>query len=229
MSEDFKGIPGGDPSRRPPMAVVKYSCLECGKVQTRETTNPKHFNAPEGCSTPCLAAIARKRAMTLVKNILGEAPETDAIPQSIADELLQMQEFVRLAKKKSVRIVKINCAHCGHEAKKFVLHSVGNAKKHAGRYCSWECRNSAAAKLPQGVVCRSPRKSAHSTLEESQKSAERLNAELLKRGDMEGVRPYECSCGQWHVGHGSKNDWLLAAKKSIAILENKAEALIRKR
>lgn len=229
MSEQFKGRAGGDPSRRPPLVTVHFHCIICNKPGSGETKRPNHFQTPKTCSTDCASALARKEAEELIRSVLGgnNAPQSGSISQRMAEEVLTASNWMEQAEKGRVRKINIICAHCGHAADNFTNTLTSN--KNVSRFCSWECKASNSEGLPAGVICRSPKKFSHATFEESQLAATAVNAQLLLAGDMEGVTPYLCSCGSWHVGHDSKNGWLLPAQAAIAFMSDRTMALIQQR
>lgn len=224
MSETFKGKQGGDPSRRPPVVEVIHHCQVCGKKGSSETRKPEFFTPPATCSSECSSALTRMEAQNVIREILGDAPERGSIPQKMAVELLAAYSWMKQAEAGRVRRVEITCAHCGKPADRFT-HATAQKTKNVSRFCSDDCKESSNHGLPFGVICRSPQKSSQSTLSEAITASTEMNAQLLLEGDTEGVQAYECSCGNWHIGHRSKRVWLDAAREALVILTARTVAL----
>jgi hypothetical protein len=229
MSTQFKGVAGGDPSRHPPRVIVNFYCVICNKPGSAETKRANHFTPPKTCSSDCAAALVRKEAEDLIRYALGRtnAPSLSGISQRVAEEVISAHNWMGQAEVGAVRKIRITCAHCEKETENFTTHRHSNT--HVSKFCSWVCKASNAAGLPTGVICRSPRKMSHRTLEEAQRGASDASAMLLLKGDMEGVTPYLCSCGKWHVGHKSKAAWLLPAEATIAYINGKTLTVIQQR
>lgn len=224
MAEKFKGLRGGDPSRRPPITVITFDCKICGQECSAETRKPEFFIVPATCSSECSSALIRKQAQAVILEFLGEVPSEGSIPQKMAVELLVAHNWMVQAETGRVRRVEITCAHCGKHADRF-NHATSPNNKNVSKFCSGDCKESSIHCLPSGVICRSPQKSSQSTLPEAVIAATEMNAKLLLEGDVEGVQPYECSCGKWHVGHRSKRIWLDAAREALAILTERTAAM----
>lgn len=224
MSETFKGKQGGDPSRRPPIVEVIHHCQVCGKQGSSETRKPEFFTPPATCSSECSSALTRMEAQNIIREILGDAPERGSIPQKMAVELLVAHDWMVQAEAGRVRKVEITCAHCGKHAARFT-HVTAPNNKSVSKFCSGDCKESNLHGLPFGVICRSPNKSSHATLPEASTVSADMNTQLLLEGDTEGVQPYQCSCGKWHVGHRSKRVWLDAAREALVILTARTVAL----
>jgi hypothetical protein len=144
----------------------------------------------------------------------------------MAAEVLSAYEWFVQAQNGKVRKVEITCAHCGKAATRF-SHTTARNNKSVSKFCSRDCKDSSIHQLPAGVICRSPRKSAQTTLEAATMAASKMNIKLHAEGDIEGVQPYECSCGNWHVGHRSKRLWLDAARLALASLTDRTAALAK--
>jgi hypothetical protein len=226
MDKKFKGKPGGDPSRRPPLVSVVFNCLVCGKEGSAETRKPEFFVAPKTCSTECSSSLTRREAQDLIIETLGEVPSHGSIPQNMAVELLAAQDWMKQAESGRVRKVSITCAHCGQPAYKFT-HVTASNNKNVSRFCSGDCKESSLHGLPFGAICRSPRKAAQTTYAAAVEAATEMNIKLHLEGDTEGVQPYECACGNWHVGHRSKRIWLDAARVVLAIVTDKTVILAK--
>ena len=228
-SEDFKGKSGGDPSRRPPSVTVNFSCVICNRPGSAETKRPNHFKPPKTCSSDCASALVRKEAEGLVRYAIGRnnTPQSGSISQLMAGQVIAANNWREQAEVGRVRKVNITCVHCGKTAANFTNHKSSNT--HVSRFCSFECKSSDAANLPKGVICRSTNKTAHLILEDAQKSAGALNAKLVLEGDTEGVVPYLCSCGKWHVGHQSKGAWHQSVVAAIACMNERTLTLVQYR
>lgn len=225
MEKKFKGIQGGDPSRRPPIVVMTFHCQMCGKEGSAETRKPEFFIPPKTCSSECSSSLTRKQAQDIICEVMGdEAPDTGSLPQKMAVELLVAHDWMVQAEAGRVRRIQINCAHCGKPADRFA-HASSRNNKSVSKFCSGDCKESSIHGLPFGVICRSPQKSSQPTFSEAVTAANAMNAKLLLEGDLEGVQPYECSCGNWHVGHRSKRVWLDAAKVTLSILTERTVAM----
>lgn len=226
MSETFKGKQGGDPSRRPPVVEVIHHCQVCGKQGSSETPKPEHFTPRATCSSECSSALTRMEAQNIIREILGDAPEGGSIPQKMAAELLVAYNWMKQAEAGRVRRVQITCAHCGNSADRFT-HATAQKTKNVSRFCSDDCKESSNHGLPFGVICRSPKKSLQATFNEAITVSADMNTQLLLEGDKEGVQPYECSCGKWHVGHRSKREWLDAGRVTLSIITERTLAMTR--
>lgn len=225
MEKAFKGVQGGDPSRRPPITVIMSDCLICGKQSSSETRKPEFFIPPKTCSSECASTLVRKQAQDLIREVMGdEAPVTGSLPQKMAVELLVAHDWMVQAEAGRVRRIRINCAHCGKPADRFA-HATSRNNKSVSKFCSGDCKESSIHGLPFGVICRSPQKSSQPTFPEALTAATEMNTRLLLEGDTEGVQPYECSCGNWHVGHRSKRVWLDAARETLSILTERTVAM----
>ena len=229
MSEEFKGKSGGDPSRRPQPVIVNFHCVICNRPGSAETKRPNYFKPPKTCSSDCASALVRKEAEGLVRYALGRsnAPQSGSISRRMAGQVIAANNWREQAEIGHVRKVHIVCAHCGDPSVNFTNHKSSSA--HVSRFCSWECKASNDANLPTGVICRSTDKTAHLTLDDAQRSATYLNAQLLLTGDTEGVIPYLCSCEKWHVGHESKAVWHGPAKAAIAYMNDLTITLVQYR
>lgn len=226
MEEKFKGMRGGDPSRRPPITVMTFHCQFCGKECSAETRKPEFFIPPATCSSECSSALIRKQAQELILEVLGEVPSEGSLPQKMAAELLVAHDWMVQAEAGRVRRVEITCAHCGKHADRF-NHATAPNNKSVSKFCSGDCKESSINGLPFGVICRSPQKSSQSTFSEAVTAATGMNEKLILGGDTEGVQPYECSCGNWHVGHRSKRVWLDAGREALAILTERTAAMAK--
>lgn len=228
MSTDFKGVAGGDPARRPQYVTVYFHCVVCNKPGSADTKKPTHFNPPKTCSADCALALVRKTAEGLIRYEIGRnnAPQLGSISQRMAKQVIVANTWREQAEIGRVRKVQIVCAHCEQESENFTSHRSSNV---VSKFCSRECKASDDAGLPTGVICLSITKTAHLTFEEAQQAAVNMNVKLLSEGDAEGVTPYLCSCGKWHVGHGSKNAWYNSAKAAIASMNERTIALVQYR
>lgn len=224
MEEKFKGVRGGDPSRRPPIIVMTFHCEVCGKECSAETRKPEFFIPPATCSSECSSALSRQQAQDLILEVLGEAPTCGSLPQKMAVELLVAHDWMVQAEAGRVRRIEITCAHCGKPADRFA-HVTARNDKSVSKFCSGDCKESSIHGLLFGVICRSPQKSSQTTLPEAVIAATEMNAKLLLEGDVEGVKPYECSCGNWHVGHRSKRVWLDAAREVLSIFTERTVSM----
>lgn len=224
MSETFKGKQGGDPSRRPPVVEIIHHCQVCGKQGSSETRKPEFFTPPATCSSECSSTLTRMEAQNIIREILGDAPERGSLPQKMAVELSAAYSWMKQAEAGRVRTVQITCAHCGQPANRFT-HATAQKTKNVSRFCSDDCKESSIHGLPFGVICRSPNKFSHATLPEAITVSTDMNTQLLLEGDTEGVQPYQCSCGKWHVGHRSKREWLDAARESLVIITERTVSL----
>lgn len=229
MSEQFKGRAGGDPSRRPQMVTVSFQCAICHEPGTAATKRPNSFQPPKTCSTDCASTLVRQEAEHLIQEVLGrsDTPQSGSISQRMAEEVMAANSWMEQAEHGRVREVSIICAHCGKASKNFTASMSSN--KSVSKFCSRVCKSSHDEGLPSGVVCQSPRKASHATFEEAQIAAASMNALLMFEGDVEGVTPYLCSCGRWHVGHDSKNAWLLSAQTAIAFMTDRTVVLAKRR
>ena len=175
-------------------------------------------------------ALMQSRAqaeLIIRRTIQVQLPANSSISQSMVNEVVQFQEFLKQAERGQLRKVEIKCVHCGKEATKFLPVS---SKDVVSTYCSSECRQSKLNHLPSGVVCRTPRKTAYLTLEEAQEAAQVTNARISGEGDTQGVQPYECICNNWHNGH--KEDptqiaWKEAVTRTVNTLTNKIMTVLR--
>jgi hypothetical protein len=165
-------------------------------------------------------------AQNIIREIMGDAPESGSIPQKMAAELLLAYNWMKQAEAGRVRRVQITCAHCGKPADRFI-HATAQKIKNVSRFCSDDCKESSNHGLPFGVICRSPKKSSQATFTEATTASIEMNALLLAEGDTEGVQPYECSCGNWHVGHRSKRVWLDAAREALEIITERTVSMVK--
>lgn len=229
MSEQFRGKAGGDPSRRPQPVTVTFHCVICGRLGSAKTKKPKSFTPPKTCSSECTSALVRKEAEGLIRYAIGRnnTPQSGSISRRMAGQVIAANNWREQAEIGRVRKVQIVCVHCGNEAENFTNHKSSNA--HVSKFCSWDCKVSNDANLPPGVICRSPEKTAHLSLDEAQQSATYLNTQLILAGDTEGVIPYLCSCEKWHVGHSSKAAWHEPAMAAIAYMNERTLALVQYR
>lgn len=225
MSGDFKGKSGGDPSRRPQMMTVNFACVICKKPGSAATRRPNAFKPPKTCSSECASALVRKEAEGLVRYAIGRnnTPALGAISQQMAERVIAANTWREQAEIGRVRKVSITCAHCGQASENFTSHKPSTS---VSKFCSRECKASDNAGLPKGVICPSPTKIAHFDFGESEQAAQKMNAQLMLEGDTEGVVPYLCSCGKWHVGHPSKEAWNQSAKAAIARMNEMTLALV---
>lgn len=226
MSETFKGKQGGDPSRRPPVVEVIHHCQVCGKLGVYETRKPEFFTPPATCSSECASALTRMEAQNIIREILGDAPERGSVPQKMAVELLAAYRWMKQAEAGRVKTVQVTCAHCGKSTNRFI-HATARKTKNISRFCSDDCKESSNHGLPFGVICRSPNKSSHATLPEALAVSADMSSCLLAEGDNEGVHPYQCSCGRWHVGHRSKREWLDVAREALSIMTERTVSLVQ--
>lgn len=172
------------------------------------------------CSRAQAESIIRRTVQT------QHIPTLDSLPQSMVKEVLHFHEFLKEAERGRLHKVEIKCVHCGNGATKFLPVSSNDV---VSTYCSSECRQSKLNHLPDGVVCRTPRKTAYSTLEEAQGAALVTNARISSEGDWQGVQPYECICNNWHNGHKEGPIQLEvkdAAKSTVTILTGKILKLL---
>jgi hypothetical protein len=229
MSEQFKGISGGDPSRHPEPVTVTFHCVICGKPGSAKTKKPKHFTPPKTCSSDCTSALVGREAESLIRYAIGRnnTPQSGSISRQMARQVIAANIWREQAEIGRVRKVRIVCVHCGKESENFTTHKSSNTQ--VSRFCSWDCKKSNDANLPTGVICRSSGKTAHLTFDEAQQSAMYLNTQLILVGDIEGVIPYLCSCEKWHVGHSSKSAWHEPAKAAIACMNERTLDLIQYR
>lgn len=229
MSEEFKGKSGGDPSRRPQSVTVNFHCVICNRPGSAETKKPNYFKPPKTCSSDCASALVRKEAEDLVRYAIGRnnTPPSGSISRRMARQVIAANKWREQAEIGHIRKVHIVCAHCGEPSVNFTSHKSSNS--HVSRFCSGDCKSSNDANLPAGVVCRSTEKIAYVALEDAQQYAKYFNTQLLLKGDLEGVTPYLCSCGNWHVGHESKAAWNDPANAAIAYMNTLTLNLVQYR
>lgn len=226
MSEAFKGIRGGDPSMKPAPVMVVFPCTNCGTPVETMTTRPKAI-VPTPCSEECARDFNQALAKKLIKELLNIQPNEGHLPQNNAKELIQAHEFLIQAKLGRLRALQVICARCNKSTYRFIPHSAPK-KSQNPLYCSWECRDTQGSLNRYGKACRTPNKHSYENEVEAATSAERLNLIVVEQGDTEGVIPYSCDCGSWHIGHYSKHEWFLASKQAIVLLNQQTLQIAKK-
>lgn len=222
---DFKGQPGGDPSRRPPLTEVKYSCQSCGKMDSKMTFNPKKFTPPPYCSTPCKASaqfepLARMAVRTRLDKKL---PAFHLVGTGIFRSICKYENLIRLAEKNPTKVqrYRTKCLQCEQTTDHYRESQHEHSKK--SYFCTAACGNSSKAGLPKGVSCPHPTKLRFATEAEAIEGVNAANSALVSNGEEEMVA-YHCSCGVWHFGHLSKaiaSDQITEARAGlIAILDD---------
>lgn len=164
---------------------------------------------------------SRLKAEKIVRLHVGALHTAGSLSQSMVNEVLHFDEFLKEAEKGRLRMVSISCVHCGKDDTKFL--SV-LSKDTVSTYCSSMCRQSKLNHLPAGVVCRTPRKTAYANQEEAKEASLVTNARIILEGDSQGVQPYECTCGKWHNGHEESAErlwWADAGNATIQALTKK--------
>lgn len=225
ISEQFKGQPGGDPSRMPPMVEVKYSCQNCGKQGTKTTRSPKKFTPPAFCGTACkVAGEFTPFAREAVRKRLGkELPPFHLVGTGMFRSICKYENLIRLAEKdpQNVQRYSTKCIQCGKHTNHYrdSVH-VGSKKSTA---CTAACGNSNKAGLPFGVSCENPTKLRFNTEAEAIEGVNAANAALVNAGEEQMVE-YHCKCGAWHFGHMSKavagQEILAARSELVKILQH---------
>lgn len=221
MTEDFKGVPGGDPSRMPKSVTVKFECKHCHKVAQVETRKPRGYTAPDYCSGTC-----KHDALTeVVRELLAErgyeidinwrAARAFAILYGKKRDLFgQLSANPELIRQGKYAIRMFPCQHCGTAFSRVVETRLYNP----ARYCSEACRGSSRGKLPFGLICHSPyKKMSGETREDMEATLATVNKELAEEGDTEGLIAYSCTCGKWHAGHDSRREW---DEQSLALMDD---------
>lgn len=208
MSAEFKGIKGGDPSRKPKPVIVTYTCKHCGQSNECETRIPNKFTPPDYCNGQCKMQAGVSKVIHDLSDNGYENIDPSTINQQWAAKYNSLNHTLTMMKSNLHLVVNgeytcslAKCAQCEVVAPR-VHKSQG---EQAPKYCSYECRASAQKGLPTGTFCRSVHKQiAMDTLEQMEEELVRVNRELAEAGDHEGLTPYLCTCGKWHGGHNSK-------------------------
>lgn len=213
MSKEFKGQPGGDPSRMPPMVELEWSCKTCGKTDTIQTRKPKSVTIPEYCGATCSDLQYEPEARELVLTRLGaELPETHLISSGVFRSVVKYGNLLTLAEKSPSRVIAFDvlCPQCNETTTHY--RSKNEAPRKGKHFCSATCGQSSRAKLPVGISCRNAFKKRFSTEAEAVEAVTLANIELAQ-GDKEDMVAYACTCGSWHFGHLSK---AIAEKQAMA-------------
>jgi len=228
-TNQFKGQPGGDPSRMPPEVEVRYSCQNCGKAGTKKTRSPKKFTPPAFCGTACkTAGEYTPYARESVRKRLGkELPEFHLVGTGMFRSICKYETLIQLAEKNPhhVERYRTKCIQCGKYSNHY--RSSLNFGSKRSYVCTAACGNSNKAGLPLGVSCLHPTKLRFDTEAEAEVAVQNANNDLVAEGE-EKMVAYHCQCGAWHFGHLSKalagNAMIEARSELITILENLLKA-----
>lgn len=205
-TNDFRGTPGGDPSRRPPMVDVFWNCETCGVEDSIQTRKPKSITVPRFCNSYCEDRQYESQARKMVAQRLNRTlPASELLPSGIFRSIVKYAGLISTAEKKlsNVIVTRVFCPHCETIGEHYRGISDAIRRQGGDHFCSANCAQSSRAKLPAGNVCRNPFKKRFENEVDAIVAAESANEALVKDGEEKMVH-YFCGCGQWHFGHTSK-------------------------
>lgn len=198
----FKNIPGGDPSRRPPITTISWSCRGCHEEFSRDTRSPKGFNPPKSCSKRCEDLQFEPAAREIIRRRFNcEIPNIEN--RGIFRTIVRYDALINAAAKSKTSVTKRTylCPQCGQNQEHYQIGKAPFDRK--AYYCSALCARSAQAKKPVGVVCKNSFKRSYPTQKEAAVAAQSANDALVADGE-ELMTEYLCTCEEWHFGHASK-------------------------
>lgn len=219
--KSFKGIAGGDPSRRPAPKTIQIPCNFCKKdvpFLTASTSRPTLY-----CDETCRSAKRREETFAgLKKHGINLSVSANRSITSMTSLLKVCELIKQLSRGK--KIYKSRTYACGTCQQNFSYFSLEPIRERR-RYCSTVCtKNKHLTATPASKLDLCPRPEK---MKFDSKEAANIQMATMKTEDKprnEDLESYLCVCGSWHFGSLEK---ALFGEEEKALLEEKQGILNR--
>lgn len=219
--KSFKGISGGDPSRRPAPRIIQIPCHFCKKdvpFSTSSKSRPTLY-----CDETCRSNKRREETFASLKKHginLSVSPNRSITSMT---SLLKVCDLIsKLSKgKKIYKSRTYACGTCKQDFSYFSLEPIRERRN----YCSTVCtKNKKLSNVPasKAELCPRPEKLKFDSKEASQAQMATMKSEDLPRN--EDLESYLCVCGSWHFGSLEKAQF---GEEEKALLSDKRDILDR--
>lgn len=224
-TKDYKGTPGGDPSRRPALSRNSIPCKRCGtsvEFMSNGKNTPSLF-----CSDKCKNEIRKEETIKSLHKYGIKLTINKNRSFTSLTSLLQVCEMVALVSKgkKIYESGQLHCSTCKEGFSYFSLDPIRQPRL----YCSSVChknRNKLPGSSVESTLCPRPEKMKFSSLEEADLHLQTLMDDDIARNN--DLQSYVCPCGHVHFGSIEKSIFEAEDRELIEKKKKELQALLVK-